>query len=349
MEKLNLRAPFHMTLGYGHVAGNLARALKDIVDLSIIPMGSPFLTTKFDEFHALCNKTPGSQSDCLVIWHEYALIEHCLGRGRYIGYPFFELNQLDSTRLKNLNYVDHIVVASDWARDVLLNNHVKKPVSVISPGVDTEVFFPGNDRSEEPTYRFLNVGKYEERKCTRLIADLFNKAFEPADNVELIFHCDSALKQIREQVQSFKQYCGGLKLADKIKFSDIVQTDIALANIMREVDCGLFLSRSEGFGLPMLQMIACGKPIIGTNYSGHTQFLDTKNSLGVPITNFVPARDGIWFNGTGTWADIDKKAQDLTVDYMKGCYLNKVRENLGFSETVEKFTWAGAARQVKGL
>lgn len=350
-KKLKIRAGYAMMLGYGHVAGNLTKALDEIseLDVSVIPISIPHITTKFDRFDTLINKVPDRDTVCLSIWHEFALIENALGSGKQLAYPFFEVNELDDLRKRNLNYVDQIIVASKWGREVLENNGIHKPIEVISPGVDSSIFYPGKPNDPNSNYIFLNIGKFEERKSTKLIADLFNRAFEPTDNVELWFHCDAKLVKIQKQLIEFVKYCTGTKMGARIKFSQPVQTDIGLANIIRGAHCGIFLTRAEGFGLPILQSIACGKPIISTNYSGHSEFVNSSNSLIVPISRFVPARDNIWFSGLGTWADIDKNAQDITIEHMRNAYKNRLVDNYGVAETIQKFTWKNAAAAVFNL
>lgn len=331
-------------LGYGHVAVNVIKALQENGHKpSLLPMGAPTLTIDFPDLNLVASREPRKGDDCLTIWHEYALIENAIGKGNYIGYPFFELNELDPNRKRNLNYMDKLVVASDWAKGVLLNNGIKIPIIVAPPGI-SDIFSPQSvPKAPNGPYVFFNVGKYEYRKSTRLIAELFDKAFERTDNVELWLHCDSDLKNIKMQLKEFHEFCANLKNGNKIKFTKPVKTDIALAQLMNESDCGVFLSRAEGFGLPILQMIACGKPVISTDYSGHSQFLTPTNHFNVPVTKFESARDNIWFNGLGTWAAIDKNLQDLTIDYMRQCYLNRPAGNSG---SVQEFTWNQTANSI---
>src|SRR5262249_9150038 len=46
-------------------------------------------------------------------------------------------------------------------------------------------------------------------------------------------------------------------------------------------DCYVSLHRSEGFGLGLAESMYLGKPVIGTNWSGNTDFMNADNSCPV--------------------------------------------------------------------
>ena len=54
-----------------------------------------------------------------------------------------------------------------------------------------------------------------------------------------------------------------------------------MLSLIRLSDCYVSLHRSEGFGLGMAEAMAFGKPVIGTDYSGNTEFLSERT--GFPV------------------------------------------------------------------
>lgn len=339
--QLTVRAPFNALLGYGHVSWNLCDALSQSVGLSIFPIGG-LRATNAAKLNFKGFQTFNPSDPCLTIWHEHDLIANALGKGKKVAYPFFELNAFDELRLKNLRAIDEIIVASDWAKQVLDENGIKTPCTVAPPGVNQEIF-KSVEVADHP-YRFFTFGKYEYRKGTELVADFFGKAFSPTDNVELYICCDSPLEKIRSQVDSFVERLQNHPMRDRIKVvQGSFESDAELAQFFQIMDCGVFPTRAEGYGLPILQSMACGKQIITTDYSGHTQFCTTDNAHLVHIEHFEPASDGVWFGGIGTWAAIGKKQCEEFVEIMRGLYKNEI--SLKYPN-VEKFTWENCTNNV---
>lgn len=71
-------------------------------------------------------------------------------------------------------------------------------------------------------------------------------------------------------------------------------------------DAVLSLHRSEGFGLVPAEAMLLGKPVVATDWSGTTDFLDA--SCGMPVAyTLVPARDprGVFEAPGAEWAEAD--------------------------------------------
>ena len=120
---------------------------------------------------------------------------------------------------------------------------------------------------------------------------------------------------------------------------------------MKQADCGVFPSRAEGWNLELLEMMACGKQVIATNYSAHTEFCDNKNTLLVDIEKLETAHDGVFFNGScGRWASIEQKQKDQIVSHMRTVYTNKKHNSLCLNEegvkTALRFSWDNSGREV---
>lgn len=63
-----------------------------------------------------------------------------------------------------------------------------------------------------------------------------------------------------------------------------------MADLYGKCDCLISLHRSEGFGLSVAEAMLRGKPPIGTDWSGTTDFVSSET--GVPISfDLIPARD----------------------------------------------------------
>ena len=87
---------------------------------------------------------------------------------------------------------------------------------------------------------------------------------------------------------------------------------------MKQTDCGVFPARAEGWNLELLEMMACGKHVITTNYSAHTEFCNKDNCFLVDINELETAHDGVFFSGEyGHWASFDNSAKDQLIEHMR--------------------------------
>ena len=113
MKKINVMAAVN-PLGYGVAGLNILKELDKIADIALFPIGQPQPTPQEDAdfVQGLMNKQNDfdASAPCLKIWHEHSLAER-IGRGKYYGFPIFELNKFDKRRLKNLDCCDEIIHA----------------------------------------------------------------------------------------------------------------------------------------------------------------------------------------------------------------------------------------------
>lgn len=345
---LTIRAPFHTTIGYGVVSWNIVKELYKKHQISVFPVSGQIYTPGEED---LAREILNAQlmnydrdASCLTIWHEHDLIQNFIGKGEYIAFPFFEINQLEPIRQINLNSADKIIVTSRWAKEVLESNGILPPVFIAPIGVDTTIFRPG--KTNNTTYRFFTIGKIEKRKCTEILSDVFAAAFDEKDDVELHIMCDSPLQQIKQQMPFIKKKFANSKLGDKIRIHGTVPSGKDVARFIQSMDCGLFLTRAEGGGLPILETMACGKPVITTDYSAHADFCNSTNAKLVNVKEFEPAHDGIWFHGLGTWAKIGNNELEQCVEYMRHCYKNRPQNQAGI-DTANKMGWDKTANAIE--
>ncbi len=73
--------------------------------------------------------------------------------------------------------------------------------------------------------------------------------------------------------------------------------------LIRSVDVFISLHRSEGFGLVMSEAMLLGTPVIATNWSSNTEFMDKSVSCMVDYTLIEnPKKEGLYRKG-GVWAE----------------------------------------------
>jgi glycosyltransferase involved in cell wall biosynthesis len=348
---INLIAPIN-NLGYGVAGYNFLKQLHKInQSVTLYPVAQPEAIGDQQMIGECVNNQINYQKDrpCVKIWHQHDL-QSRVGKGKYFGFPIFELTKFNPHEIVSLNHCDEIMVCSGWAKDVILNNadFNKEQVHVVPLGVDSSVFHPALLSSRSTTI-FFNCGKWEKRKGHDVLLDCFNKAFEYNDDVELWMMCDNPF--IGSVNGDWSELYKNSKLSDKIRVIPRQKTQQDVRSIMALTDCGVFPSRAEGWNLELLEMMATGKHVITTNYSAHTEFCNKDNSHLIDIENLETAYDGLFFNDQcGLWAEFADNQNEQLISHMRNIHNKKQNNELdvNFSgiKTAEKFSWENSVKEM---
>jgi glycosyltransferase involved in cell wall biosynthesis len=345
--KINYSGPINNT-GYGLASLNILKELSKIADVTYFPIGNPAVNNQNDYNAVLPLLQKRMQLDINApnfrIWHQFDLLDH-IGRGKYIAYPFFELDSFNDFEKINLKVPDIVCVSSKWGQQVLHNNGIESPSCVVPLGVNREIF-NNNIKSnrKDDKYVFLNIGKWEVRKGHDLLFNIFNTAFPNEKDVELWILASEKTNSYSssDELTQWKT----MYASDRVKLFSGFETQEEIAQLIANSDCGLYPSRAEGWNLELLETMSMGKPAIATNYSAHTEFCTSDNSYLVDIEETEKAFDGKAFQGQGNWAKLGKNQIDNIIDHMRFVYKNRLNVNPNGIETAKKYSWANAADQV---
>lgn len=347
---INLNIPINDT-GYGVVSKNIARSLHKDNNVSIFPIGQTAVRSQeeYDDFLKMINNstTFDHTAPILKIWHQFDLAQR-IGNGKYTAFPFFELDTFDEREKHQMKVPDQYVVASNWAKQVLVENGMTQDIHVVPMGVDRSIF---NDQlykdeiSSKNKYIFLTIGKWEVRKGHDLLDTIFAKAFPNEKDVELWIlaaeHTSSYCS--KQEVEEWKNK---YSKDPRIRIIGGTETQKEIAKIIQYSDCGLYISRAEGWNLELLETMSMNKPCIASNYSGHSEFCTKDNSYLIEIEEKEPAFDGKAFKKQGNWAKISEKQIEQTVEHMRYVYNNGIRTNASGVETAKQLSWENTATQI---
>jgi glycosyltransferase involved in cell wall biosynthesis len=238
-------------------------------------------------------------------------------RGRKIVWGIFESTRLPPSYLSKLEGFDRVWVPSAWGRDTLISNGFSGlKIDVVPEGVNPKIFAPiatkagWHDRSNRP-FRFLTIGKYEERKCYPLLLDAFGATFGNQSQIELMIKADFFLNHHRKRQQLEGEVASRNLRNVSLVWGDWPQT--ALSGAYQEADAFVLPTRAEGWGLPLIEALACGTPVLTTYHGGQSEFLSALSGKFREIAySMTPIRDpeflrywpGIDALG-GEWAEPD--------------------------------------------
>lgn len=353
---INLYAPICNT-GYGLTGYNLLLALDKLINLTYFNIGE--IDNMPDSKTILKNwivSNPEKQnsfsnnSSTVKVWHQHELFQR-VGAGSFFGFPIFELDTFTTLELSSMKSCDSLIVCSEWAKNIIKSHPSLSDLStnVVPLGIDPSIFKPSKDSRDKTV--FFNCGKWELRKGHDVVLECFERAFSNNDNVELWMMCHNPFPFAKGD--EWEQKYRSSTLADKIKIIPRQPNQQSVYNILRQIDCGVFPARAEGWNLELLEAMACGKNVIATDYSGHTEFCNNSNSHLIEIDNLELANDGVWFKGQGNWASIQEKQKDKIVEYLKDIHdkkqCGKLKTNEAGIETGKIFTWENSAKKLLNI
>ena len=189
---------------------------------------------------------------------------------------------------------------------------------VIPPGVDTRIFTPGGARAEGPVI-FCAADAGEPRKRVPLLVEAFRSVRRSLPAARLVLSRPRAGDALR------------LGAVDGVELRDVDDTAM-LRDAYREALVSVLPSYSEAFGLVLLESLACGTPVVGSNRDGIPELVD-RESVGTVFDGDEPwplaralldtielARD------PGTAGTCRARAEDLSQDRCVERYLALYRE-----------------------
>jgi glycosyltransferase involved in cell wall biosynthesis len=212
----------------------------------------------------------------------------------YQHWEFGEVPALWAERIRER--VDEVWTASEYSRQSYLAAGVAPElVHVVPNGVDLDRFDPDGPARplpERPESVFLFVGGTTYRKGIDLLLEAYGRAFTADDDVLLVVKGFGTGTWYRGQtaeaaIAAFRERRGApalLAIDEQLDYDEIPA-------LYRPADCVVQPYRGEGFCLPALEALACGKPLVVTAGGPTDEFASDACAWRVPSTR-VPLPPG---------------------------------------------------------
>lgn len=289
------------------------------------------------------------------------------------AFTMWETDTLPPDSATHLNRCGLVIVPSTWGARSFRASGVTVPIAVVPLGYDPAVFSPagramangGNDpdcgvagaESSKPreaptgashslrpghpvspggvatTCMFGTAGALDEgglRKNVQRVVDLFRRAFPTRDDVRLRVKITPNSPPVNTH--------GDPRI-------DVIDTHLApaqLAEWYRSLSAYVNASAGEGFGLHLLEAMACGVPLISSTFGGVGAFFDGRAGYEI---GFRPA--GAWNSiYRGTWSDPN---DDDIIDRMKRVHRHPdeaAQLGLAAAERARQFRWEDTIRKL---
>ena len=302
---------------------------------------------------------PGKLFKTLINKEFVSLYEADWGRENY-GYTFFE-NELNLQSIENARKYDMVLAGSTWCRNRLLEKGINN-CGLLIQGVDPEKFFPITAEKSQDNFVVFSGGKFELRKGQDMVLKAIKILQEKYADIILInawqnlwpesVNSMATSPYIKfefrkgpwSEVMNHIYRINGLD-PQRIVTLDLVPGD-KLRQIYKQTDLGIFPNRCEGgTNLVLMEYMACGKPVIVSNTSGHRDIVTETNALLLndltPI-NIVDANKEL----TARWKDpsLDELIAGIEYAYHNREEIQKIGAAAG--RDLNAFTWKNCAQKL---
>jgi len=197
----------------------------------------------------------------------------------------------------------HKIVIANWLADLAKNRFGDSDYSLVPNSVDqTQFFAPPRDKQQTPTIGLM-YSHVPFKGC-----DISLKAFELA----------------RQNIPGLKMVAFGarqptpdLPLPTETVFAQH-PAQHTIRDIYAQADAWLVASRSEGFGLPILEAMACRTPVIATPTGAAPELLAAGGGILVPPEDppaMAAAIEQICRLDNAAWRALSDKAYDTATRY----------------------------------
>ncbi len=338
MKKVLLRAPLLSQSGYGVHSRQVLRYLLQNnleVDTQIVPWGiTPWsVDQKADNGivgEALRRSSPGSNKDYDVSlqvqlpneW-DASLAKKNVGITAGVETSFCNPTWT-SVHCSKMDLV--IVPSMHTKQSMLAQSYTQTEIKVVPETFFDEVLSDPYDLQEidslETKFNFLAVGVLtglspeNDRKNTMYLIKWFLEEFKDDKEVGLIIKTNQGRETSIDRKLTYDLL---RQITKEIRVGDFPRVYLLHGNMDRgdmnslykheNVKAFVSATRGEGFGLPFIEAAACDLPVLATNWSAHTEFLNLGKwiSFDYKLKEIPKSRiDNQIFTPGMQWAEVDE-------------------------------------------
>jgi glycosyltransferase involved in cell wall biosynthesis len=205
----------------------------------------------------------------------------------------WETTKVPDNWIAPANAADAVIVPCSQNVQALTDSGINVPIYMVPHGADFNTYKPENPplplANIQGKFTFLSVFQWQHRKAPEVLLQAYWSEFTPKDNVCLIIksyygshvYTREQNRQIAQTIASYKEYIqrkSGITETAPIFLSTSVFDDEDLKGLYTLADCFVLPTRGEGVGLPYIESLCSGVPVIATGWGGSMDFLSKDNA-----------------------------------------------------------------------
>jgi GT2 family glycosyltransferase/glycosyltransferase involved in cell wall biosynthesis len=244
----------------------------------------------------------------------------------------------------------HKLPLSDFCQSVLLQLGVPQgDCHVWSPGYSPEIGDVEAPTRGSSRYRFLTITNSHdlERYNTAAILEAYQRVFGPDEDVTLVIKDYGASSGDRTLRSRLAERASGPSIEYVSEFTDKSE----LIRLYKSCDAFVSAHRGEGFGMKILDAMACGLPVVAPLFGGPTNYCtpDTCFPVEFHVVPMGPCLDArsLPITNQPMWAEVSPQSLG---EQMRRVHQDRdAAAALGArarTTVLERFSWDSAARKL---
>jgi len=198
-----------------------------------------------------------------------------------IAHSMFEASELPTRWISFYNQFNEIWVPSKFCKSAYERSDLKCCIYLVPLGVDTSLY--KKQKRKNYMFTFLSVGQWIDRKGWDLLIQAYTSEFMGQFDVRLCIKTYNDLKTNEEMIKEYLSSDIRSSYMPRIMIKNLKVDEKDMPEFYSEADCFVLASRGEAFGLPYLESMAMGIPVIATNMGGQTDFVNDSNGWLIEI------------------------------------------------------------------
>lgn len=288
MISVKYAGPFTDASGYGEATRNFIRAFHE-AGANITTEKISFTgDVRFEGRNtAVAEELSGRDIDYKfkIIHTTPDVYDKYMEKGKYnIGHLFWETDRLPATWVAACNKMDEIWTGTKFNEKAIRESGVTVPITVIPQAIETVVpdYRPFRlPNFPEKDLLFYSMFDWNARKDPQTLLNAYWKAFKGHEDVGLLIktyisgHSDVGVKKIKDDIHKWKSQFPWKDKPRVFLYTDILSTEDK-HRFHETGDVFVSAHRGEGWGLPQVEALTHGKPIISTKIGGIHEYLNSK-------------------------------------------------------------------------
>ena len=331
--------------GWSRHAHSFLEALDELEPVALIPWDGPLDPASLScaSRQMLQNGKTVDARDPSIGIGSIEFMQRMAGSHR-VAFVVWETSIVPVDKIRILCELDELWTPSEWGRTMLVRNGIPEgKVFIVPEGVDTDRFRPSGAAPHQP-FRFLCVGKWEVRKGIDDLVRAYCAEFDAAEPVELVLHCFNRYLPHLDPESRVRQLVSGSHPAIRISAPC---GPAELASLYAQSHAFVLPTRAEGWGLPIMEAMACGLPVIVTNYSAPADYVHCGNAYPIRVERMIDVFDPDFFPAgceLGQWAQPDlSHLRHLMRHVFNNREEAAEKGRIARQEVCERWTWKHAA------